>query len=285
MHAPSSNSHSSALPLSLAEIARREESRVAVGVREIANECVPFAGGTASRDEPGAWSNAVLGAGFAGAVAADEIARMIEWYESAGIEPRVELAPYVDRTLIDGLAAAGFVVRHFENVFVRPLRPDERIEPPHRVPDDVTLEVVRPDDPETIDAFARAVVAGFLEGATELPASHLESNRRVARHPRTVTIVARRAGEIVAGGSLELCGDSGALFGLSVLPGHRRLGIQQAMLAWRLQHAARRGAAFVTISARPSVSTESNARRMGFQVAYTKVVLVRPRPGLVAVIE
>ncbi len=72
-----------------------------------------------------------------------------------------------------------------------------------------------------------------------------------------------------------------ALFALAVLPAYRRRGVQQALIAARLRAAAEAGATVVTISALPGVATERNARRMGFQVAYTKVVLVRPGAGLV----
>lgn len=70
------------------------------------------------------------------------------------------------------------------------------------------------------------------------------------------------------------------LFGLSVLPEYRKRGIQQAMIGERLRIARQEGAHFATISARPGVATERNARRMGFEVAYTKAIVVRPGAGL-----
>jgi GNAT superfamily N-acetyltransferase len=68
-----------------------------------------------------------------------------------------------------------------------------------------------------------------------------------------------------------------------VLPRFRRRGIQQALMAARLEHAASRGARFATIGARPGIPTNRNAMRMGFRLAYTKVVLVKPGPALVSV--
>ena len=72
-----------------------------------------------------------------------------------------------------------------------------------------------------------------------------------------------------------------AFFGLRVLPEFRRRGIQQALIAARLNYAAARGARLATIGSRPGAGTERNVRRMGFATAYTKPVMVRPGPGLV----
>jgi predicted acetyltransferase len=82
---------------------------------------------------------------------------------------------------------------------------------------------------------------------------------------------------------MEMLGDLATLYGVSVVPDMRRRGIQLAMMAWRLREAARRGAVIVTIGSLPGASTESNAMRMGFRVAYTKAVMVRPGAGLTPV--
>lgn len=74
----------------------------------------------------------------------------------------------------------------------------------------------------------------------------------------------------------EVC----ALFGLSLLPEFRRRGIQQALIAARLNSASVRGARLATIGSKPGAETERNVRRMGFATAYTKPVMVRPGPGL-----
>ena len=84
---------------------------------------------------------------------------------------------------------------------------------------------------------------------------------------------------------MDVTGACAALFGAAVAPDYRRRGIQQALVAERLRVARERGAKVATIGCRtgqePS-GTERNARRMGFQAAYTKPHLVRPGPGLAA---
>ncbi|MEL6797766.1 MAG: GNAT family N-acetyltransferase, partial [Planctomycetota bacterium] len=60
------------------------------------------------------------------------------------------------------------------------------------------------------------------------------------------------------------------------------LGVQQALMAWRLATAADHGCRTMVIHGTPGEPTERNAQRMGFRMAYTTPIVVRPGEGLVA---
>lgn len=269
-------------PIDLARIAALEEARQARGLAEIADECMTFAGGIAGRAVPGAWTNNVVGAGLSGPVSRGEVEKLVAWYASRGIEPRVELCPYVDPTLTTELELAGFVLRGFETVFFRHLDAGREVSAVHAAPPALRIRRVRADDPVEVSSFSRVAVSGFFPAEEEIPDEFLELSRRAARHPRTVAMIAELDGAIVGAGSCEVSGEVVALFGLSVLPEFRRRGIQQALIAARLNHAAAQGARFATIGGKPGAGTERNVLRMGFAVAYTRAVVCRPGPGLVA---
>jgi GNAT superfamily N-acetyltransferase len=269
----------------LLEIARLEERRLAIGVGEVAETSRPCAGGVLCRSEPGSWANAVLGAGMDGPVEAAEIRAAIAFFEAGGVEPRIELCPFADATLVAALAAERFGLRWFETVFFRRLSPDEPMAmaaPPLR---GLELRAVEPDDAEAVDRHAHIAISGFLPEGAVASAAMVELSRRMVRHPRMVGVIAWLDGEPVGAGSVEVAGAIAALAGVTVIPSARRRGVQQALVAWRLAVAAQRGARIATIGSRPGSPTERNARRMGFEVAYTKVTLVRPGPGLVPVTE
>ena len=88
-----------------------------------------------------------------------------------------------------------------------------------------------------------------------------------------------RGAELIGGGAMELIDDQCALFGMSTDISHRRRGVQGAVIAARLNYAAANGATLATIGAMPGIATERNVRRLGFQLAYTKVHLVKPGRG------
>jgi GNAT superfamily N-acetyltransferase len=172
----------------------------------------------------------------------------------------------------------------FESVFFRPLEPGERIAPV-RAPalEGLTIRRVSPSEPRAVRGCATAVASGFTPPGVPVRPEDVETWERCARHPRTTLFGAFVGETCVGAGSVEVSGPISTLFGLSVLAPFRRRGVQQALMAARLQWAATNGARFSTISARPGVGTIRNARRMGFQVVYTKVHLVRPGSGLIPV--
>jgi len=275
--------------LARAEIARREEFRCAKGVSEVAREARPFLDGIASRDTPGTWASMAVAAGLDHATIESlgaerisaEIAELAAWYESAGIEPRVDCAPFVHRSFLRALSAQRFVVRHYEQVFFRPLAAGAPLTPHVPTPPSLEIRIVDGDDDAMITALVEAICTGFCPLGTPPSDAEISLCRRCALHARTLPFAALLDGRCVGGGFLEQLDDLVALFALSVLPEHRRRGVQQALMAARLNHAVRVGATLATISGTPGQGTERNVRRFGFDVAYTRISLIRPGPGLV----
>ncbi|MCC6230472.1 MAG: GNAT family N-acetyltransferase [Phycisphaerales bacterium] len=269
--------------IELSDMARREETRQAEGLAAIAPECVrPASGGTIARSEPGSWTNNAVGMGVCGAVAKKEVDALIEYHASKGIEPRIELCPFADEGFVRELADRGFVPRIFENVFFRELVAGEDVRAVVTLPGELVIEQVDPASDAAVREFAIVSTSGFAPPGYVVPESDLRVVARMVRDPRCVSVLARLGGVAVGGGTMAVHGDIAALFGLSVLEAYRRRGVQQALLAARLNIGITRGATLATIGSKPGIATERNVRRMGFQLGYTKVHLVRPGPGLVA---
>ncbi len=241
----------------------------------------PFAGGVMGFHEPGSWQNQACGVGLDGSVTNEEIAAMVEFYVSRGVEPRVELSPFADQTLIAGLAARKFVVREFEHVLARELPADEDLDAilPFARPAGLELSVVDKSDAAALDRAAEATLRGFYPDG-EIPKSMFDACRTTLALESTLTFFAHVDGVLAAAGSLSRSPRVASLMGVSTAPEFRRRGIQQALIAARLAAAREHGCVLVTIGSRPGLSTERNAIRLGFRVAYTKVIVVRPGEGL-----
>lgn len=258
---------------------------MALGLAEVAEISEPLGGGTMGGGFPGNWHNIAVGVGFNGPVTADDIQRLIAFYARRGCEPRVDLCPFAHRSLMVELGSAGFRVADFEMVFFRALNPADLVRPVHPTPADVRLQFVDPTDAPLVREYARVAVSGFMPPGEEVPEKFLKIAETPAKHPLCRGAIALIDGQVVGAGGMEVRGEIAALFGLSVLPDFRRRGIQQALLALRLNEAARQGARVATIGGRPGQATERNVRRMGFQCAYTKLIMTRPGPGLTPVME
>src|SRR5262245_37317288 len=119
-------------PMPLLDIARLEEKRLVKVVSEICDEHRPFGGGVMGRATPGNFMNYAVGFGLDGPPAGGwraEVESLIHWYEEKGIEPRMEVSPFVDEGLLAVLEELKFVVRLFEIVLYRQLT-DGRVASP-----------------------------------------------------------------------------------------------------------------------------------------------------------
>jgi hypothetical protein len=272
------------------EVARLEEDRLAVGVSEISEHVRPVrGGGVACRDVPGSWNNMIVGVGMQGPLPSDwgdELRSICGWYEEAGVEPRIEVAPFADMSLLKHCEAERFVVRNFDNVLYRVLHPGERVVTAQASDPRIRVRLVKKDDDADVRTASRIAMTGSHPPGHEFEESDYALWAKIVKHPRTQTFVASvetPEGLVPAGaGSIELHGAIACLFGLSTVHAFRRLGVQQSLIAARLNLAIEQGVKVATIGSRPGAGTERNVRRMGFQTAYTKVILARPRPGLAA---
>jgi len=281
-------------PIEPIQVARLEERRRMLGVSMLVAEYVEIAGGRMCYDGPASWANSVIAAGLDVKPTASTAHEIIAFYTERDEPAAVELCPFTDDDFVKSLSAERFVIKNFENVLSASTEPwaDFAVSSPPqvRLDDGRVIEIVPldPADDREVDAFVRVVMSGFVPpGLTEPPDTHLRSSKKAVQHPSTRSFAARLDGGcIVAGGSLGLhpeldvergCPPGvGALFGVTVLPEFRRLGIQQLLIAARLASAARSGCGLATIQSIPGISTERNAMRLGFQVAYTNVTVRRP---------
>lgn len=269
------------MPMTSAEIAQLEERRQARMLADVAPLVRPFAGGVMGFHEPGSWQNQAAGVGLSGPVDAAEIDELVEFYASRGVEPRIELSPFADESLIAGLAERGFVIREFEHVLARELPADEDLERalPHGRPAGLELRVLDKADAAMVERAAEVTLRGFYPHE-EIPRPMLDACVRTNLLATTRTYLAWLDGELAAAGSISVGERVASLMGVSTEPRFRRRGIQQALIAERLAAARARGCVLATIGSRPGLSTERNAVRLGFAIAYTKVIVARPAPGL-----
>jgi ribosomal protein S18 acetylase RimI-like enzyme len=63
--------------------------------------------------------------------------------------------------------------------------------------------------------------------------------------------------------------------GAATAPAHRRRGIQSALLSARLTDAKEMGCDVAVITVQPGSRSQQNAQRQGFDLLYTRAILVK----------
>jgi GNAT superfamily N-acetyltransferase len=262
--------------LSFRDIATLEEARAARQLGELVEESRPFAGGVAGYSGPGTFHNRVLNAGLAGPVRDAELDGLVQFYREREVPASIELCPYVDSSLIAGLARRGFALREFKQLLHRPLvRREPLPEPPLGWPAKLEVRELDRSDPAEVELGVRVSMSGFFPPDHVIPELILDIARRSITLAHTRAYVALLDGVPAGAGSMDLDVDVAHLSGTSVLPQFRQRGVQQALMLTRLARASEHGCKIATIGSRPGTSTERNAMRLGFGMSYGKAILVR----------
>lgn len=237
---------------------------------------MPVAGGVASFAEEGSPLNKVAGLGFGGvptAAALDEIERAFAAY---GAPVQIELAHLVDPDICALLTERGYRLESFENVLGLALEGEqrERVSPPG-------VEV-RPSADAEFEPWLDVVADGAAHPDTQGLPWHEEFPREIYVNAMrdlaaagVTRYVALRAGVIAGGANFRMAEGVAQLVGAATAPAHRRRGVQTALLSARLAHAANAGCDVAVITTQPGSRSQQNAQRRGFDLLYTRAVLVK----------
>jgi GNAT superfamily N-acetyltransferase len=236
---------------------------------------IPVAGGVASFAEEGSPFNKVAGLGFGGmpgAAALDEIERA---FATCGAPVQIELADLADPAIGALLTGRGYRLISFENVLGLALTGEpERVTP-------AGIEV-RPSGDDELESWLEVQVDAVAHPDTQGVPSHEEfPSEVVVRAERDLAAagVARYAaladGVIIGGASFRLAEGVAQLTGAATAPAHRRRGVQTALLSARLADAAAAGCDIAVVTTQPGSKSQQNVQRRGFDLLYTRAVLVK----------
>jgi GNAT superfamily N-acetyltransferase len=236
---------------------------------------LPIAGGVASFAESDSPFNKVVGLGFAGLPTTTELDAVERAFDEHGAPVQVELANIADPAVGALLTRRGYRLVSFENVLGRSLADlPEPVAPPG-------VEVRRSGDDE-LDAWIAVVVEGVAHPDEEGVPSHEAFFRETVEHAERdfvaagiVRYLALLGGVIAGGGSYCVTGGIAQLTGAATAPAHRRRGVQSALLAARLADAAAAGCDIAVVTTQPASRSQHNVQRRGFDLLYTRAVLVK----------
>ncbi len=236
---------------------------------------IPIAGAVASFAGEGSPYNKVAGLGFAGVPGSAALDDIEQAFLVSGSPTQVELGHLADPAIGALLTGRGYQLESFENVLGRDLSGGfQPVMPPG-------IEARRSDADE-LQAWLDVVVEGSLHPDTQGVPWHEE-------FPREVLIAAEldgmaagdaryaglRGGVLAGGATMRICEGVAQLTGAATAPAHRRRGVQTALLSARLADAAAAGCDVAVVVTQPGSKSQQNAQRQGFDLLYTRAVLVK----------
>ena len=214
-------------------------------------------------------ANQIVGMGLYGAVSADDMDRVEDFFRSRGVASTVVVSPLADESLRNLLGERGYRIAEFNSVLIRRVSSPQ----PYTPPDGIVIERVTPG---TVRPWMQAIAKGFSQDVT-VPE---EIFGGFAALPGALAFLARIEDKVVGGCGGRIIPEAriASLFGTATLPEYRCRGVQTALIAHRLHEAALASCEYAVVSTMPGGGSQRNMERRGFRLAYTKVVMTREWP-------
>jgi GNAT superfamily N-acetyltransferase len=197
-------------------------------------------------------------------------------FASRGSPVQVELAHLSDPAIGILLTERGYRLESFENVLGLALDGElfERVHP-------AGVEIRHSGD-EEFESWLSVVADGAAHPDAQGVPWHEEFPRDVyiaaerdLAAADVIRYVAVREGAFAGGAGLRLADGIAQFAGAATAPAHRRRGIQSALLSARLADASEAGCTIAVITTQPGSASQQNSQRRGFNLLYTRAVLVK----------
>ncbi len=172
------------------------------------------------------------------------------------------LTPFADASIFTNLAYRGYEFGTFENTLIRAVTADDI------VPADEDIETAT-DAAE----WSHAMAESFFGEATNMGR---DLGQTLFALPTCTNLIIRAGAEPAAGAQLDIRERLGILQCDGTRKPYRGHGLQAKLIRARLSLAAQAGCDLVTADTSPGSQSQRNYERLGFQVAYTKVTMLKP---------
>lgn len=227
-------------------------------------EWIEVAGAYAMYDGPRSPCTQTFGLGLYQMPTSSDMDELEAFFRQRGAPAFHELCPLADKALLTLLNARSYEPIELSNVMFMDLREQHS---GTLIQDEVLR--ARTIEQSERELWARTAAEGWRE-LGEFADLMLNLMRVSAHRGDTASFLVELKGKAIAAGGLAIH-DGIALFaGASTVPEFRRQGAQQLLFESRRQYAIDAGCDLAMVCAEPGSSSQRNAERRGFRVAYTR---------------
>jgi hypothetical protein len=200
------------------------------------------------------------------------LAELDGFFTSRGAVPAHEVSSHADMSVLSVLQARGFRAAEMSSVLYKPINPLLLAAPDGS---SAVHAVITPA--EQRDAWATTVVGGWSE-YPEFTDVLRDLSTVMAAGTGSTCFHAVIDGEMAATGLIACHNGVALLAGASTLPAYRGRGAQNALLHARLAYAVANNCDIAMVVAQPGSTSQRNAERNGFRLAYTRTKWVGAEP-------
>lgn len=211
----------------------------------------------------------LTGGGLDKPFTAEVLDQVEQFYRQRNAPSQVDLTPLHEPPVFDMFTDRGYAIAELNNVLYRKLDPKEEFPAP---PDHCQIRRSHPEEANLTGAIVES--AFFPDGAPEAfqgliaPLYQMEN---------ALAFVATIEGKPVSCGTGIVVPQHRvfALCGAGTLAAYCGRGLQTALLQARMAAAAQAGCEYAVVVTQGGTTSQRNAERLGFRVAYSKVTAVK----------
>jgi GNAT superfamily N-acetyltransferase len=207
-----------------------------------------------------------FGLGMFDDIGVPELEQLETFFQARGAHVHHEISPLADFALFTLLSERGYRPIEFTSLLYRPLHRNADLAISHN--DQMHVRLMADHEQEL---WAQTAAAGWSSEHLEFSHMILEFMQLGAARQGALCFLAELDGQAIATGSLFIHDGVALLAGASTIPTARNQGAQLAILERRLRYAAEQGCDLAMMGAAPGSTSQRNAERQGFRIAYTRV--------------
>jgi ribosomal protein S18 acetylase RimI-like enzyme len=199
----------------------------------------------------------------------EDLNRVEQFYHAHEAPSQVDLCPMHEPAVFEMLKERGYAIAELNNVLYRRLNVEEEFPP---APAGCEIRRSRMDEAEAAGAIVES--AFFPDGAPEAFRGLIAPFYQM---DGALPFVASVAGRLVACGTGLVIPKHKifALCGAGTLAEFRGRGLQTALLCARMAAAVKAGCEYAAVVTQGGTTSQRNAERLGFRVAYSKVTVIK----------
>jgi GNAT superfamily N-acetyltransferase len=233
---------------------------------DVGAEWTEVAGAYAMFDGVGSPMTQTFGLGVFDPVGEAEMEALEGFFARHGAGVHHEVSPMADPSILPLLTGRGYRPIELTSVLYRPIAPGVSVQ--GRRDDAVRVRMAEPGE---MDAWSALAARGWNDVAGDLSDFFTAIGRINAVRRGSLSLVAELDGQPIATGGMSIHGGVALMAGASTAPEWRGRGAQLALLEARLRHAAEHGCDLAAMGALPGSTSQKNAERQGFRIAYTRI--------------
>lgn len=226
------------------------------------------AGAYAMFDGVGSPLTQTFGLGVFEPVTAEVLVRIETFFHEHGSDTFHEISPMADQSLLTLLGERGYHPIELTSVMFRSIKHGPKLAV--QLNEKLAVRLIGKENEADHELWAQTAVKGWsTEGA--FSDSLAELFRLTAQKGIVPSFLVELNGQAIAAGALSINNGVALLAGASTIPEGRKQGAQLALLEARFRYAAEHGCDLAMMCAAPGSTSQRNAERQGFRIAYTRI--------------